>query len=92
MNVDYDDPVSIWAAIPDEWWLNSETCKFMLACLVHKDNKDISSKPTKLPPGRPARTLGNRRKRILQRREQMLRQGVLFYLQDLSGRVMLTMQ
>ncbi len=24
----------------------------MLACLVHKDNKDISSRPTKLPPGR----------------------------------------
>ena len=23
----------------------------MLACLVHKNNKDISSKPTKLPPG-----------------------------------------
>jgi hypothetical protein len=30
----------------------SNTCKFMLACLVHKDNKDISSKPTKLAPGR----------------------------------------
>jgi hypothetical protein len=30
----------------------SETCKFMLACLVHKDNKDISSRPMKLPPGR----------------------------------------
>ncbi len=30
----------------------SETCKFMLACLVHKDNKDISSCPTMLPPGR----------------------------------------
>jgi hypothetical protein len=24
----------------------------MLACLVQKDNKDISSKPMKLPPGR----------------------------------------
>ncbi len=24
----------------------------MLASLVHKDNKDISSRPTKLPPGR----------------------------------------
>ena len=24
----------------------------MLACLVHKDNKDISSHPTNLPPGR----------------------------------------
>ncbi len=23
----------------------------MLACLVHKDNKDLSSKPTSLPPG-----------------------------------------
>ena len=43
---------SVWDAIPPDWWLSSETCKYMLACLVHKDNKDISSKPTKLPPGR----------------------------------------
>ena len=42
----------MWEAIPDGWWLTSETCKFMLACLVHKDNKDISSHPTNLPPGR----------------------------------------
>ena len=25
---------------------------FMFACLVHKDNKDVSCHPTKLPPGR----------------------------------------
>ena len=42
----------MWEAIPDGWWLTSKTCKFMLACLVHKDNKDISSRPTNLPPGR----------------------------------------
>jgi hypothetical protein len=41
----------VWDAIPSDWWLSGETCKYMLACLVHKDNKDISSKPTKLPPG-----------------------------------------
>ena len=41
----------MWEAIPDGWWLTSETCKFMLACLVHKDNKDISSRTTNLPPG-----------------------------------------
>ncbi len=29
----------------------SKMCKFMLACLVHKDNKDISLKPMKLAPG-----------------------------------------
>jgi len=51
-DVDYRNPDSVWEAIPEGWWLTSETCKFMLACLVHKDNKDISSRPTKLPPGR----------------------------------------
>jgi hypothetical protein len=30
----------------------SKRCKYMLACLVHKDNKYILSKPTKLAPGR----------------------------------------
>ena len=32
------------------WWLESNNCKCMLACFVHKDYKDLSSKPTKLPP------------------------------------------
>ncbi len=41
----------MWDAIPDDWWLSNETCKYMLACLMHKDNKDISVKPTKLVPG-----------------------------------------
>jgi hypothetical protein len=26
-------------------------CKYILSVLIHKDNKDISTQPTKLPPG-----------------------------------------
>ena len=53
----------MWHAIPDGWWLTSETCKFMLACLVHKDNKDLSCHPTKLPPGRTRKELRKDKKR-----------------------------
>ncbi len=45
--VDYDDDISVWAYIPKGWWLNHDFCKY----LIHKDNKDISTKPTDQPPG-----------------------------------------
>lgn len=37
--------------IPSSWWLEHESCKYMLAILVHKNNKDISSNPITLPAG-----------------------------------------
>ncbi len=49
--VDYDNDVSVWQNIPDGWWLNHDACKYILSCLVHKDNKDITTKPTHQPPG-----------------------------------------
>jgi hypothetical protein len=48
--VDYDDDISVWANILKGWWLNNDFCKYILSCLVHKDNKDISTKPTEQPP------------------------------------------
>ena len=49
--VDYDNDISVWANIPKGWWLNHDFCKYILSCLVHKDNNDISTKPTEQPPG-----------------------------------------
>ena len=49
--VDYSDNASIMAQIAESWWLEHETCKYMLTIFVHKDNKDISSNPTALPAG-----------------------------------------
>jgi hypothetical protein len=48
---DNDDNVSIWQNIPIGWWLNHNVCKYILSCLVHKDNKDITTRPTQQPPG-----------------------------------------
>ena len=31
--------------------MNHDFCKYILSCLVHKDNKDISTKPPEQPPG-----------------------------------------
>ena len=31
--------------------MNRDICKYILSCLVHKDNKDITTKPTQQPPG-----------------------------------------
>ena len=50
-DLDYNDTDAVMDQIHSTWWLEAETCKYMLAVLVHKDNKDISSDPTKLPAG-----------------------------------------
>ncbi len=49
--VDYNEDISVWGNIPKGWWLNHGICKYILSCLVHKDNKDIMTKPTQQPPG-----------------------------------------
>jgi hypothetical protein len=49
--IDYQDNASILAQIFKTWWLEHESCKYMLVILVHKDKKYISLIPTKLPPG-----------------------------------------
>lgn len=49
--LDYDDPIAVQAVIPQTWWLTSQSCKFMLCCFVHKDCKDLSTRPTELPAG-----------------------------------------
>jgi hypothetical protein len=49
--VDYRDNDSIMSHVQPSWWLEHDSCKFMLAIFVHKDNKDLSSQPTTLLPG-----------------------------------------
>ena len=51
LGLNYDDPVAVNEEIPSNWWLVDESCKYILSVLVHKDNKDISTRPTKQPPG-----------------------------------------
>ena len=50
--VDYNHTESILEVVPDNWWLSHATCNFMLCCFVHKDNKDVFTHATALPPGR----------------------------------------
>jgi hypothetical protein len=49
--VDYDDIENVMGHVPPNWWLEHEACKYILSIFVHKDNKDILSTPTRLPPG-----------------------------------------
>ena len=49
--LDYEDAAAVQASIPETWWLSSLSCKYMLSCFVHKDCKDLSTQPTKLPAG-----------------------------------------
>jgi hypothetical protein len=43
-DVDYDDPFSVQSNIEDTWWLTSNSCKYLLCCLVRKDCKDINTR------------------------------------------------
>ena len=49
--LNYDDPVKVQAMIPATWWLENKSCRYILSVLVHKDNKDIVTNPSKYPPG-----------------------------------------
>ena len=51
LGLNYDDPVAVNEEIPYNWWLVDESCKYILSVLVHKDNKDLSTRPAKQPPG-----------------------------------------
>jgi hypothetical protein len=50
-DLDYDDPVAVATQIPPTWWMEHPSCKYILSVLLHKDNKDISTDPAKLPAG-----------------------------------------
>lgn len=61
-DLNYDDPVAVDDQIPNNWWLEYDKCKYILSVLVHKDNKDISAAPVKLPSG-PSRSIVRDKKR-----------------------------
>ncbi len=61
LGLNYDDPVAVNEEIPHSWWLADESCKYILSVLVHKDNKDLSTSPTKQPPG-PTRAVVREKK------------------------------
>jgi hypothetical protein len=52
--------------IPPKWCLEHDCCKYSLSCLVHKDNKDVSAKPTTQPPGHMREVARDRRARVLE--------------------------
>jgi hypothetical protein len=63
--VDYDEDISVWANLPEGWWLNHDVCKYILSCLVHKENKNTTTKPTIQPPGHtPVEARGRKEKAL----------------------------
>jgi hypothetical protein len=64
--VDYNDDVSVWANIPKGWWLNHDICKYILSCLVHKENKDITTNPMTQPPGHTCIEARGRKEKALE--------------------------
>jgi hypothetical protein len=63
--VNYDDPVAVAAMIPSNWWLEHKSCKYILSVLVHKDNKDIVTNPTKQPPGPTRKKVREQSKKLI---------------------------
>ena len=70
--LDYNGPTAVQAVIPWTWWLTALSCKFMLCCFVHKDCKDISTRPTELPAGNTRKDArANSRAVLAKEREQV---------------------
>jgi len=72
LGLNYDDPVAVNEEIPYNWWLVDESCKYILSVLVHKDNKDILTRPAKQPPG-PTRAAVREKKQKRRRRRDRRR-------------------
>jgi hypothetical protein len=51
VGIDYDDEADVYKHISPLFWLEHKLSKYMLAIFVHKDNNEILSMPTRLPPG-----------------------------------------
>ena len=49
--IDKNDIDSIIARVPENWWITAESCKYMLACFVHKSNPDLNIDPKAAPAG-----------------------------------------
>ncbi len=47
--IDYNDIDSVIARVPETWWSTAESCKYMLACFVHKSNPDLNINPKAAP-------------------------------------------
>ena len=70
-SLDYNNPVAVNAEIPLGWWLRDNLCKYILLVFVHRDNKDISTRPLKLPPG-PTRALVREMAQISTMKERLV--------------------
>jgi hypothetical protein len=49
--IDKNDIDSIIVQVPENWWITAESCKYMLACFVHKSNPDLNIDPKAAPAG-----------------------------------------
>ena len=50
--------------IPAYWWLKNKSCKYILSVLVHKDNKDIITNPSKQPSGPTRKKVREKSKKL----------------------------
>ena len=46
--------------------MNHDSCKYILSCLVHKDNRDITTKPMHQPPGHSCVEAKERKEKALE--------------------------
>ncbi len=64
--VDYNDKDSVMSQVMPSWWLEHDSCKYMLTMFVHKENKDLSLQPTTLPPGDTRKSTRKKRHAAMQ--------------------------
>lgn len=67
LDIDFDDPVAVAKHIPPTWWLEHHSCRYILSILVHKDNKDICTQPTKLPAGPKRKDIRKAKKAVVEK-------------------------
>ncbi len=54
------------------WWLTHSSCKYMLCCLIHKDCKDMSTRPCEHPAGDTLVAAREAKKKLCSRKRGLL--------------------
>ena len=82
MGINYNDIDSVIAQVPENWWITAESCKYMLACFVHKSNPDLNIDPKAAPAGatresgRKAKKAGLEEVRAVEKNNRPVGKGV----------------
>ena len=51
LSVGHDEADTVMRQMPKDYWLKGDNSRFLLACMVHRTNKEVTTECSRLPAG-----------------------------------------